>query len=82
MPCRSFSFIRIGRYSGASDSGIELADRNAAWRELTSVCADMQRHFPQAQTKFPMGNGTPGRIQAAGFSNPPRGRVAGQDACG
>jgi hypothetical protein len=33
-------FFRIG-YSGASDSGIELADRNAAWRELTSVCADI-----------------------------------------
>jgi hypothetical protein len=36
-----FFRIRHGRYSGASDSGIELADRDAAWRELTSVCADI-----------------------------------------
>jgi len=36
-----FFRIRNGRYSGASDSGIELADRDAAWRELTSVCADI-----------------------------------------
>jgi len=34
-----FFRIRNGRYSAASDSGIELADRDAAWRELTSVCA-------------------------------------------
>jgi hypothetical protein len=36
-----FFRIRNGRYSGASDSGTELADRDAAWRELTSVCADI-----------------------------------------
>jgi hypothetical protein len=36
-----FFRIRNGRYSGASDSGIELADRDAAWRKLTSVCADI-----------------------------------------
>jgi len=36
-----FFRIRNGRYSGASDSGMELADRDAAWRELTSVCADI-----------------------------------------
>jgi Domain of unknown function (DUF6894) len=40
MPLFFFG-IRNGRYSGASDSGIELADRDAAWRELTSVCADI-----------------------------------------
>jgi hypothetical protein len=36
-----FFRIRNGRYSGASDLGTECADRNAAWRELTTVCADM-----------------------------------------
>ena len=36
-----FFRIRNGRYSGASEQGIELADRDAAWRELTSACADM-----------------------------------------
>jgi hypothetical protein len=40
MPLYFFR-IRNGRYSGASDQGIELADRDAAWNELTSVCADM-----------------------------------------
>ena len=38
-----FYFFRIqnGPYSGACDHGTELADHNAAWKELTSVCADM-----------------------------------------
>ena len=40
MPLYFFR-IRNGRYSGASDSGTELADRAAAWNELTSVCADI-----------------------------------------
>lgn len=40
MPLYFFR-IRNGRYSGASEQGIELADRNAAWQELTSSCADM-----------------------------------------
>jgi hypothetical protein len=40
MP-RYFFRIRNGRFSGASEQGIELADHNAAWRELTSSCADM-----------------------------------------
>jgi hypothetical protein len=40
MPLYFFR-IRNGRYSGASEQGIELADRDAAWRELTSTCADM-----------------------------------------
>ena len=36
-------FFRIenGLYSGTSDHGAELADRNAAWAELTSVCGDV-----------------------------------------
>jgi len=36
-------FFRIenGLYSGTSDHGAELADRNAAWTELTSVCGDV-----------------------------------------
>jgi hypothetical protein len=40
MPLYFFR-IRNGRYSGASERGIELADNNAAWQELTSSCADM-----------------------------------------
>ncbi len=38
-----FYFFRIqnGPYSGACDHATELADRNAAWKELTSVCGDM-----------------------------------------
>jgi hypothetical protein len=40
MPLYFFR-IRNGRYSGASEHGIELADANAAWQELTSSCADM-----------------------------------------
>jgi hypothetical protein len=40
MPLYFFR-IRNGPYSGASDQGIELADRVAAWKELTSVCGDM-----------------------------------------
>jgi hypothetical protein len=40
MPLYFFR-IRNGRYSGASEQGIELADNNAAWQELTSSCADM-----------------------------------------
>jgi hypothetical protein len=38
-----FYFFRIqnGPYSGACDHGTELADQNAAWKELTSVCGDM-----------------------------------------
>ena len=40
MP-RYFFRIRNGRYSGASEKGIELADSNAAWEEMTRSCADM-----------------------------------------
>jgi hypothetical protein len=40
MPLYFFR-IRNGRYSGASDHGIECSDRDAAWNELTSVCSDM-----------------------------------------
>ena len=40
MPLYFFR-IRNGRYSGASEQGIELADNNAAWQELTSSCAEM-----------------------------------------
>lgn len=36
-------FFRIenGLYSGTCNHGTELADHNAAWKELTSVCGDM-----------------------------------------
>jgi hypothetical protein len=36
-------FFRIsqGRYSGASDHPYEFADREAAWTEMTAVCANL-----------------------------------------
>jgi hypothetical protein len=40
MPLYFFR-IRNGRFSGAADNGTELADRDAAWKELTSVCGDL-----------------------------------------
>ena len=38
MPLYFFR-IRNGSLSGASDQGKEFADHDAAWKELTSVCA-------------------------------------------
>jgi hypothetical protein len=40
MPVYYFR-IRNGRYVGASEQGTECADHGAAWKEMTSVCADM-----------------------------------------
>lgn len=40
MPLYFFR-IRNRRYSGSADQATEFADRNAAWKEMTSVCADM-----------------------------------------
>ena len=39
----SLYFFRIshGRYSGASDHGSEFESREAAWSEMTRVCADL-----------------------------------------
>jgi hypothetical protein len=36
-------FFRIshGRYSGASDQGSEYGSHEAAWAEMTKVCADL-----------------------------------------
>lgn len=36
-------FFRIshGRYSGASDQGSEFESREAAWTEMTEVCANL-----------------------------------------
>jgi hypothetical protein len=36
-----FYRIRSGGYSGASDQGAEYPDRDAAWKEMTSICAGM-----------------------------------------
>jgi uncharacterized protein DUF6894 len=43
VPAMPLYFFRIrnGRYSGASEHGTECVDRDAAWKEMTSVCADM-----------------------------------------
>lgn len=40
MPLYHFR-IRNGRYSGTSDHGLELADKDAAWAEMTKVCGDL-----------------------------------------
>jgi hypothetical protein len=39
----SLYFFRIshGRYSGASDQGSEFDSREAAWAEMTKVCANL-----------------------------------------
>jgi hypothetical protein len=39
----SLFFLRVsqGRYSGASDQPFECDDRDAAWTEMTSVCANL-----------------------------------------
>jgi len=36
-----FFRIRHGRYSGASDQGSEFESREAAWAEMTKVCANL-----------------------------------------
>lgn len=36
-----FFRIRNGRFSGDSEYGTECVDRDAAWREMTTICADM-----------------------------------------
>jgi hypothetical protein len=36
-----FFRIRHGRYSGASDQGTEFESREAAWTEMTKVCANL-----------------------------------------
>ena len=36
-----FFHIRNGQYSGGTDHCAEIADRDAAWKELTGVCGDM-----------------------------------------
>lgn len=40
MPLYFFR-IRNGRFSGASSHGIELADYEAAWAEMTKVCGEL-----------------------------------------
>lgn len=39
----SLYFFRIssGRYSGAADQPYEFEDRDAAWKEMTEVCANL-----------------------------------------
>jgi hypothetical protein len=42
-PIMSQYFFRIsnGRYAGASDQGSEFESREAAWAEMTKVCANL-----------------------------------------
>jgi len=43
VPAMPLYFFRIrnGRYSSCADHATEFADRESAWKEMTSVCADM-----------------------------------------
>lgn len=38
---RYFFRIRHGRYSGASDQPYEFENREAAWAEMTALCANL-----------------------------------------
>ena len=40
MPVFFFS-VRIGEDACVSNDGAEVADHNAAWKEMTGVCGDM-----------------------------------------
>ena len=42
-PAMPMYFFRIssGRYAGASDQGSEFETREAAWAEMTKVCANL-----------------------------------------
>lgn len=40
MPLYFFR-IQNGLYSGSAEHASEFPDRDAAWKEMTSVCADM-----------------------------------------
>jgi hypothetical protein len=40
MPLYFFN-IRDGPHAGICNEGAEFSDRNAAWKEMTGVCADM-----------------------------------------
>src|SRR3977135_2392059 len=54
MPLYFFR-MQSGRYSGVSDQGTELADRAAAWSELTGVCGDMIGGIARSLKKTPNG---------------------------
>jgi hypothetical protein len=41
MMSQYFFRISHGRYSGASDQGSEFESREAAWAEMTKVCANL-----------------------------------------
>lgn len=43
VPVMPLYFFRIqnGSYSGVSERGTEFADRNEAWKEMTSACAGL-----------------------------------------
>jgi hypothetical protein len=40
MPLFYFRILS-GRFSGTSDTTFDLADRDAAWAEMTKVCGDL-----------------------------------------
>ena len=66
-------FFRIptGRLCG--DYGTELADRNAAWEELTAVCGNMVGSVTRTlKEELRLANGAFGRVQKSGFSDPRR----------
>jgi hypothetical protein len=46
-----FFRIRSGCHSGTEDRGTELADRDAAWSELTRVCGNMIGNISRKLTR-------------------------------
>jgi hypothetical protein len=51
MPLYHFC-IRNGRYSGASEPEIELAEQDAACAEMTKVCGGLVGSIPAISTKM------------------------------
>jgi len=53
----SLYFFRIsnGRYSGASDLGSEFESREAAWADMTKVCANLLGGISRGMKQTPNG---------------------------
>ncbi|MGY2937177.1 hypothetical protein ACVWZ6_006779 [Bradyrhizobium sp. GM6.1] len=70
MPLYFFR-IRNGRYSGCADQASEFADRDLAWKEMTSVCADMAAGIARKlQENSEWNMGVAGRGQGARIPDP------------
>jgi hypothetical protein len=78
----SLYFFRIshGRYSGASDQGSEFENREAAWADMTKVCANLLGGISRSmKQKRRMADGNAGRGQKTRVQSPPDGGNAGPE---